>query len=276
MRAILTVGVLTFLLAASGPFPLPDERTAPVPVVRIPTPRPPVYSEGEELTYEVSWTMFKIGTIRLRSLGGRQSFAWIDSYDGLPFVELHSRYGTIMDSTLFSHYSWSIDRGDAGWMGMAYTRDSLRPLVYVDRLTYVDPDKPPVARTPADTLRMGGMEFVDGLAIGYFPRQLIHTAQQAEVPTVLNGKLGRTTFAFDGERTLLEIDALQQPVRVVEVHGTTDAVGVFGMTGDFVGWFSDDEAAVPIKGKLKVLLGNVTVELVSWKRMGWAPPVQTE
>jgi hypothetical protein len=44
------------------------------------------------------------------------------------------------------------------------------------------------------------------------------------------------------------------------------------MTGDFVGWFSDDAAAVPIKGKLKVLLGNVTVELIRWNRKGWNPP----
>jgi hypothetical protein len=59
---------------------------------------------------------------------------------------------------------------------------------------------------------------------------------------------------------------------VVEVHGNTSAVGVFGMTGEFTGWFSDDEAAVPIKGELKVLLGTVTVELIGWKRSGWSPP----
>lgn len=274
IRAVLTAGILALLLEAGGPFPLPDERRAAV--VRIPAPLPRVYAEGEELTYEVSWTMFRIGTIRLRSAGGRQSLAWIDSYDGLPFVELHSRYWTTMDSTLFSRHSWSMDREDEGWTGLAYARDSLRPLVYVEHLTCDDPDRHPVARTAADTLRLSGREFVDGLAIGYFPRQLIHTLQQAVVPTVLNGALGRTTFAFDGEKTALEIDAVHYPVRVVEVHGTTDAVGVFGMTGDFVGWFSDDEAAVPIKGKLKVLLGNVTVELVSWKRAGWAPPGERE
>ena len=56
------------------------------------------------------------------------------------------------------------------------------------------------------------------------------------------------------------------PVRVLEVEGSANAVGVYGMTGDFTGWFSDDEAAVLIKGRLKVLLGSVTVELIQWDR----------
>jgi hypothetical protein len=46
------------------------------------------------------------------------------------------------------------------------------------------------------------------------------------------------------------------------------------MTGEFTGWFSDDEAAVPIKGKLNVLLGSVTVELIQWKRDSWSPPLE--
>ena len=92
------------------------------------------------------------------------------------------------------------------------------------------------------------------------------------MPTVLYGKVGTTTYRFTDDKTTESIDALENPVKVVEFEGTTTAVGIFGMTGDFTAWFSDDNAAVPIKGKLKVLLGNVTVELVKWNRKGWNPP----
>jgi hypothetical protein len=114
---------------------------------------------------------------------------------------------------------------------------------------------------------------VDGLSIGYMPRRFIRSHQRLDVPTILNGKLGLTTFFFDGRTTQAEIEALESPVRVVEVRGTTNAEGIYGMTGDFVGWFSDDAAAVPIKGELKVLIGSVTVELVRWNSGGWTPPV---
>jgi hypothetical protein len=67
---------------------------------------------------------------------------------------------------------------------------------------------------------------------------------------------------------------VDSPVRVIEVEGTTTVEGIYGMTGGFRGWFSDDSAAVPIKGRLKVLLGEVEIELTTWNRKGWNPPTE--
>jgi hypothetical protein len=62
------------------------------------------------------------------------------------------------------------------------------------------------------------------------------------------------------------------PVDVVHFDGNMDFVGIFGLTGGFEGWFSNDEARVPILAKMKVLIGSVTVELMKWTRPGWNPP----
>ena len=51
-----------------------------------------------------------------------------------------------------------------------------------------------------------------------------------------------------------------------------DFISIFGLTGYFEGWFSNDEASIPIVAKMKVLIGNITLELKSWKREGWIPP----
>jgi hypothetical protein len=59
---------------------------------------------------------------------------------------------------------------------------------------------------------------------------------------------------------------------VVKFDGKLDFTGIFGLSGEFEGWFSNDEARVPILAKMKVLIGSVTIELMSWKRKGWAPP----
>jgi hypothetical protein len=70
----------------------------------------------------------------------------------------------------------------------------------------------------------------------------------------------------------VEVDAIDYPVDVVHFDGHLDFVGIFGLTGGFEGWFSNDEARVPIMAKMKVLIGSVTVELMKWNRQGWTPP----
>ena len=44
----------------------------------------------------------------------------------------------------------------------------------------------------------------------------------------------------------------------------------------FQGFFSDDEAAVPIRAEAKVIVGSIVVELEEWERPGWIPPVAAE
>lgn len=231
-----------------------------------------IVNEGEEFVYEVSWTVFKLGTIRLKTLPRFAAEARIDSYPSVPFVDLHSAHYCEMDSGFFSLGSHTSQKKETDWWGLNYVYDLPNKRLIVEETHQKDPATPPFSRMVKDTLRLPTTTFVDGLSIAYYPRLYIHSEKSVEVPTVLYGKVGTTTFHFTNNRTTEEIDALEEPVKVVEVEGTTTAVGIYGMTGDFTGWFSDDEAAVPIKGKLKVLIGNVTLELVKWNRKGWNPP----
>jgi hypothetical protein len=48
--------------------------------------------------------------------------------------------------------------------------------------------------------------------------------------------------------------------------------GIYGLTGPFEGWFSNDDARVPIRANMEVMLGSVKVELIGWNRGGWNPP----
>jgi hypothetical protein len=231
-----------------------------------------VIDTEEDLVYEVSWTFIKVGTVRLRTFPNYTARAYIDSYAGLPFVDLHSIHETVMDSSFFSRGSRSIEKRKDSWWGLNYVYDLGNKRLIVEETYQTDIQSPPYQRQVQDTLLLTGTAFLDGLSIGYYPRAMLHSAKTVDVPTVLYGKLGITTFHFAENRTTEPIDALDEPIRVIEVNGRTTVEGIFGMTGDFNGWFSDDSAAVPIKGKLKVLIGNVTVELIQWKRSGWSPP----
>jgi len=238
-----------------------------------PTAGSVILADEEELTYEVSWSFVKLGIVRLKSTPDSSVQAWIDSYEGLPYVDLHSIYYSKMDSSLFSQRSWSLDKQEDGeWTGLNYISDFPNKRLVLEEVRQKDPQTEPHYRKMRDTIALSGTSFLDGISIGYHPRLLVHTSQPVRVPTVLYGKLGTTTFYLPGEKTTVDLDAVDYPVRAIEMEGTTSVVGVFGMTGDFVGWFSDDQVAVPLKGKLKVLLGSVTMDLVKWKRGSWNPP----
>jgi hypothetical protein len=231
-----------------------------------------VARDGEDYVYEVSWTWFKLGTIRVQTLADGKAEAHIDSYPNVPFVDLHSIHYTRMDSLMYSRASWSIEKKDDHWEGLDYRYDLPQDRIYVEDIATRAPGDSITKRTVKDTLTLPSAHFVDGLSIAYFPRRYVQTSESLHIPTVLYGKLGTTTFNFSGKHTTESIDALDDPVKVVEFTGSTTAVGIYGMTGEFTGWFSDDSAAVPIKGKLKVLVGSVTVQLVKWNRPGWRPP----
>jgi hypothetical protein len=81
-----------------------------------------------------------------------------------------------------------------------------------------------------------------------------------------------TLIKFTNEHTSEKIDAIDYPVDLVHFEGNAGFVGIFGLTGDFEGWFSNDAARVPVLAKMKVILGNVRIELMKWKRKDWNPP----
>ena len=235
-------------------------------------PSKTVIGDGEEYVYEVSWTFVKLGSIHLKVTPRYTVEARVNSYPSVPFVDLHSAHYSEMDSLFYSVGSHTAEKKESDWWGLNYIYDLPRKRLIIEETHQKDLESPPFSTQVKDTLPLPATQFVDGLAIAFFPRLHIHTEKTVDVPTVLYGKVGTTTYEFTNNETSVSIDAVEEPVKVVEFRGSTTAVGIYGMTGDFTAWFSDDSAAVPIKGKLKVLIGSVTVELVKWNRKGWSPP----
>lgn len=235
-----------------------------------------VMMPGEELVYEVKWTFIKLGRIRVQTLPGGgsgvyRSVAYSDSYD-LPFVDFHAYSTSEMDSTLFSQSSSLFEKNGERWFRQIYhfdplTRTFVTEHAYVDGLHHL-----PAVSPTYDTLRLGFERFQDGTSILYFARAHIHSRRAIAVPTLVRGKAGRTEFYLPAEQTAETIEAVSYPIRVMQLEGKAEFEGIFGLTGDFVGWFSDDAAAVPIKAKMKVILGSINIELIEWKRDGWNPP----
>jgi hypothetical protein len=102
----------------------------------------------------------------------------------------------------------------------------------------------------------------------------LRTGQQKKinVPVFINEKYEKTYINFYHEVEDMDIDAVDYDISCVRLDGETEFRGIFGLTGYFEGWFSNDQYAVPIIAKMEVLIGSITLELKHWKKKGWMPP----
>jgi hypothetical protein len=232
-----------------------------------------VFVEGEELVYNVRYTFIDLGQIRIKTTGKTRqaSFvaydtrAYIDSYRGIPFVDLHAIFESRMDTTVCSHGFVGKVKQDDKWDFARYTFDTDRQRVVMemgDRDTVV---------AKRETLQVHGPQ-QDGLSLFFFARQYLFSGKKVNVAGIVKEQQVNTYIDFYKERTSVEVDAVDYPVDVTKFEGKLDFEGIYGLTGAFTGWFSHDEARIPIMAKMRVIVGSVTIELMRWTRPGWTPP----
>jgi hypothetical protein len=283
-RLIILPAAILPLLLVDGPPKHPSKTSDSYPVQflerNVPSPGAGVVFEGEDLLYEVRWSIFKIGTIRLKTLKTLRDSAsvlyaavtFVDSYEGLPFVNLHALTYTEMDTLFASRGTQSLEKKRDRWWVLHYIFDPPAGKVCVEESWQSDLQTPPPTARIIDTLTVDMRNVEDSFSLAFFARAHARSSINTSVPLIVGGKVGAAHLWFNPEPLKESIDAVDYPVRVVELNGRLDVEGIFGLSGDFTGWFSDDEACVPIKGKVKVILGSVVIELREWSRKGWVPP----
>ena len=240
---------------------------------------PGMFFVGEELVYQVSYSVFSLGTVKIQVLDTStkagvctyRAKAFIDSYSGVPFVNLHYVFYSEIDQELYSHFFSGLDTKDPNKTAFSdYTFDYENNRVRYEK-----------GIRQSDTKRTKGGDSIsttyqDGLSLFYYARGHIHEMTKANVPTFVDEKKVNTFINFMNKKGSTEIDAVKYPIETIEFDGRAEFVGVFGMTGGFSGWFSNDEAAIPVVARMKVILGSVYIELIQWNRPGWVPPRAAE
>ncbi|MGB9773001.1 MAG: DUF3108 domain-containing protein [Bacteroidota bacterium] len=275
LAAILLVGVVVSALATSVVNQSTCDGYEPFPLLptQLETPASDrVLVPGEELVYKVSYLFIGLGEIRTKVLdrfveNGIVHYkvaAYIDSYPGLPFVNLHSTMISIIDTAYHSQWfeSKELDRGE--WKYIRYDNldngKSIHIRIWRGNETWFD-----------STIATNGY-YEDGLSLLYFARGIVHRRGVVNVLTLAGQYSGMTSIRLRGKTTTVKIDAVSHRINTIYFDGNASFIGIFGLTGDFEGWFSNDDACVPITANLHVLIGSIRVELKEWKRPGWNPP----
>lgn len=242
----------------------------------------PFFPVGEELLYEVSWWKFKLGTIRTKILSVKKNntdsrthaIVAIDSYSWVPFVSLHVVFDVIMDEDCYSDVATALTKKESFWEFVRYRYDRTHHVLFIDRGRRFGSDTTTIVER-IDSLPLPP-HTQDGLSLVYFARKNLRSAQTIVVPTIADSLIGKTVLNFYDKQTSIRIDAIPYAVDVLEFSGKADFQGVFGLTGNFTGWFSNDEANVPIQATMTVALGSVNIELKEWHREGWNPPKRND
>ncbi len=229
---------------------------------------------GEEIRYLVKYLFFELGEIRLKITDAfvengdtiYKTIAYIDSYDGVPFVSLHQVYEGIFNQNQIPLVFRGTVFSDEDTSFTQYTFDKNHKSVHVYRGRLNPP------QTWIDSTAILGKEHQDGLSIFYYARMRTGQNKTYNIPCFVNEKSENTIINFYNKSIPVSIDALDYEVDCVKLDGTTDFVSIFGLTGEFEGWFSNDSYAIPIVAEMKVIIGNITLQLIEWNNDEWMPP----
>ncbi len=232
---------------------------------------------GEELTYIVKYAFINLGELKTvieskDTIDGKviyKTIAYIDSYEGLPFVDLHQIYKSWFDSTLFPVYFEGV---------MFYDEDTTFTKYFFtdDSIVHVIKGSLNPTVIYMDTVVNLHQRFQDGLSLLYYARFNFDKNDTTTVGCYINEDTSTTQINYYPEREAISIDAVDYDIDSRRLDGFTNFTGIFGLTGDFEGWFSNDIYLVPVVARLNVLIGSVVVELIDWNDKNWQPPEYKE
>ena len=229
---------------------------------------------GEEYTYLVKYAFMNLGEVKTKifareNLNGKtiyKAIANIDSYEGLPIVTLHQTFESWFDSTLHPVYFQTLlfDETDTSYTKYFFEKDNQIHVI-----------KGILGNTESlldTTVEVSG-QFYDGLTLLYAARFNFDLLDSIALQCYVAEDTSTSLINYYHKKERISIEAVDYEISCLRLDGESNFTGVFGLTGYFEGWFSDDKQRVPLSADLQVMIGNITVELIDWKNEEWQPPV---
>jgi hypothetical protein len=228
-----------------------------------------IFAEEEWLRYKVKWGFIRVGSVeviqkRMDTAGSAKFVVQIKLESApLPFINLYCVNRSILNSSNPVNEHFNLYLGKDHQNITAYTFDQLNHKIYMSATDHGD-------FVRSDTLNDMQIAYDAG---GIFTMMRILSAYDTTVclPTLSEFQLKNTELVFTNETKKLKVSAVDSSVSARYFEGTAHWVGTSwaGVKGPFSGWVSADKAAVPLKIKMKISFGSVTLELEEYLRPNW-------
>lgn len=231
-----------------------------------------VYS-GEELQYEISYLGVKLCKIVVTT-HGKDKFgnvivqkvrAKIDTYS-IPYVSFTGTFESLLDPALTHSHQLTINSKlmKQPWETQKVVFDYAKGVAIHGKWHGS-------SQIYDDKFAIKG-KWNDPISLIFLTRQYSSIKRRISVPTIMDVRKFNVTIDLTGKKESVSISAINYPIKSVYLTAKADWKGVYGLSGMAEAWFSDDAARVPLKAKVDMKIGSVTIELVKWKRQGWLPP----
>lgn len=228
-----------------------------------------VFSNGETLVYKVKWSFIRLGTITINTIADQNDpnlvkvTMLIESSPTLFFININEYNETIIDKrtcTTISYYGDHRNRSDRLLIYSSFDEDTQTCVFSI----FDDVKK---KHTKIDTIYYS-TKYVDGPSLFFFTRVYSKSGVTHNIPTLIDGSIENTKLIFTEKREKIEVEAFSVPVLTRKYYGTAEWEGGTsqGLSGEFLGYITDDDAAILVYAEVKVLLGKLKIELESFYR----------
>jgi hypothetical protein len=238
--------------------------------------RAAVLSPGEFLEYNVTYLGVSIANVKIYNDGfemlGKNSVAKIRAnvftYSHIPLINAKAKMeGYIDRGSLYSHkFIRNLTLRNNPWeyqkIEFLYGQNLLKNNKWINNKS-----------TSSINLEFDpSYKIHDALGLFFKARFAATPGNKSKILTYLDEAPFYTNINYRTKTELVSVEGVSGNVRCVYCTGKADWQKQFGLTGGFEGWFSDDSARIPLKGKLDFIIGKISIELVKYKRAGWNPP----
>jgi hypothetical protein len=229
---------------------------------------------GEVLVYSIQYSFIKLGELRFKvieKITGSEGVSYrtmvrIKSEEWIPFVDINEIYESTYNKENYSEHFRAAQYQYDRERFTEYDFDYSDSLISVKK-GYLNPYKVLVDSTCDLNHRLQ-----DGLSLFYFARMFNTESDSVTASIFENEEVRKVEINRKRNSDDVNIDAVEYPVDCFYVYGHIGFSSIFGLTGDYSGWFTNDKHAVPVRAKLKVRIGNITAELKEWRKGKWKPP----
>jgi hypothetical protein len=226
---------------------------------------------GEELTYKVKWSIFRLGTLRLLvddTLYIHDDLIYhvrfiMDSNPLLFFIDHHS----VFESYFSDRFDGVLFRFGEKINGIPY--DAEYRFDYADSLIFVELTDGRDSTHQIRTTIPFDENVHDGTAFLYYLRFHAGEMKKDTIQFLSNDHIEKALVRFNHRLYPISVSSLNRTISCYYLDGRIFTKTVADLTGYFQAWISTDRQRVPVKARLKVFLGYVTIELEAWKM--WQP-----
>jgi hypothetical protein len=231
---------------------------------------------GEELNYKVYYGFIKLGEVKFKissydaTSKKYTATAELKNYEALPLVKINYFFESTMinkGDSIYSFRFYSSEFKDKDITHIDYTFDYDKGVIIAKNDKNFQNEEKKEIKIDANK------RYQDGLSLFYDARVHSLSNKNYIVPVYINSQESSVNYSFNMNKDVVSSDLKAYDMSAIKIIGTAHFIGVFGLTGEFVGWLSDDDARVPLKAKFNVSIGSITLELTSYKKKNWSPPV---